>query len=285
MFHFLKKPIKNRSIYLLIFFIIVSLLIFGSNMRFKYSLSQKILSFFISPFQETGEVFKAMKDNRLENLLLKRRVTELTLKLEQYQEAKKENQRLRELLDFQKKSDYPLYLGSVIGMSKSNVPGEIIIIGGNDKNLMRGMPVVTEDGVVGKIDLIYKNSSLVKLLNAPGFAISGKTSRSRNTGIIRYVSGEFVMENVPSTADVKRNDRVLTSGLGGTYPPGLPVGKVIRAENPPGMLFKTIIIEPYADLTRLEEVFVMMVPPGAVPIERPPDSLLDSADSSKGDTR
>lgn len=277
MFHFIRKPIKNKSLYALLLFLLLSLLLYGSSMRVKHTLSQRILSVFITPFQNANEFFSTMKSHRLENLLLKRRVTELTLKLEQYEESRKENERLRELLDFQRRYDYPLYLGSVIGMSKSNVPGEIIIIGGNDKNLMRGMPVVTKNGVVGKLDIIYQNSSLVKLLNAPGFAISGKNSRSRITGIIRYVAGEYVMENVPVASDVRRDDIIITSGLGGTYPPGLPIGRVLRAENPPGMLFKNIIIEPFADLTRLEEVFVMMVYPGVFPVEKPTErAVIDS---------
>ncbi len=240
-------------------FLLLSLLLNGAGERFKYAVSQRVINTFMKPFQDAFDFYSELKDYRMENLLLKRRVTDLSLRLERYEEAVKENERLRNLLGFHRKSQYPLFISSVVGNVGLNTQGEIIITGGLDKKLVKGMPVVTEKGVVGRVESVYENTSVVKLLFAPGFAISGRSQRSRVTGIIRFVDGKLAMENVPLTEDIKTGDRIITSGLSETFPPGLPIGIVEQAEDIPGNLFKRIYLEPYGDLLRLEEVFVMLI--------------------------
>jgi len=259
MIHFIRKTVANRSCYVFLASLLCSLLLNGSSLRMKFFLSQKILSAFYYPFQEAADFYSNLHDYRTENLLLKRRVTELALRLEQTNEAVRENARLRGLLSFERREFYPLSLASVIGIRNSNIAGDIIISGGRDKGYVRGLPVVTDDGVVGRIELVYAHSSLVNLLNSSGFAVSGRDERSRATGILRFDGGKMQMENVPATEDVIRGDKIITAGIGGTYPPGLPIGVVMQAFNPPGALFKQIIVNPYADINRLEEVFVMLV--------------------------
>ncbi len=268
-----RKPIQNRSLFVMAAFLLVSVLLNGADERFKYALSQKIISQFIKPFQDAVEFYSELKDHRMENLLLKRQVTSLSLKLERYEEAKRENERLRNLLGFQRKSNYPLFLSSVVGNSGQNIQGEIIVSGGRDKKLIKGMPVVTEKGVVGRIEAVYDKTSLVRLLYAPGFAISGRSQRSRVTGVVKFVDGHMIMENVTATQDIQRGDRIITSGLSETFPPGLPIGFVEQAENIPGSLFKKIIVQPYAELDKLEEVFVMLIF-GPAYIEETPDTIL-----------
>ncbi len=213
----------------------------------------------VFPFQEANNFYVTFRDHRTENLILKRKITELNLKVIQYEEARLENLRLRKLLDFQQRSNYPLYLATVIGQSRGLSPGEIIISGGKDKGLIAGMPVVTERGIAGKTEVVYSHSTLVKLLNAPGFAISGRIKRSRVSGVLKFNNGRFLMDNIRSTDDVRLGDIVLSSGMGGVFPKGIPIGDVTSCIAAPGMMFREIVVQPYVNLNTLEEVFVMMV--------------------------
>jgi rod shape-determining protein MreC len=123
----------------------------------------------------------------------------------------------------------------------------------------RNLPVVAPDGLVGRIVEITPHASKVQLVTDPLSAVGGLLQRTRVTGIVSGNLGAGTrMTYLPLLADVAAGDEVLTSGMGGVFPKGIPIGRITAVERRSGALFQEAAIQPSVDLGRLEEVLVLM---------------------------
>ena len=103
-----------------------------------------------------------------------------------------------------------------------------------------------------------RDRSLVETLASPEVAVSCRDQRSGIVGILRWVCGsQFGLDRVDAVEDVLVGDPLVTSGMGGIYPRGVPVGVVTRVENSLDGLFKQVEVRPYVDLNGLQDVFVV----------------------------
>src|SRR5574337_611278 len=125
------------------------------------------------------------------------------------------------------------------------------------------MAVVTPEGLVGRVVDVTPLASRVQLITDPESAVGVLVQRSRAIGVAAGSQGGAIqIKYLPLTADVADGDRIITSGMGGVFPKGLPVGRVARSSRPAnGALFQLIEAQPYADFSRLEEVMVLTRPP------------------------
>jgi len=130
---------------------------------------------------------------------------------------------------------------------------------GRSDGLRVGMPVVTEGStLVGTITKVADDHAWVTLVTDIDSAVSAHVLESRAQGIVAGTYGQMQMEFVDQNAAVKEGDRIVTSGLGGTYPEGLVVGRVERVGGNPQELFRSVTIAPLASLSKLESVLVMV---------------------------
>jgi rod shape-determining protein MreC len=131
---------------------------------------------------------------------------------------------------------------------------------GRSDGLRVGMPVVTEGStLVGTITKVEDDHAWVTLVTEIDSAVSAHVLESRAQGVVAGTySGPMSMEFVDQNAAVKEGDRVVTSGLGGTYPEGLVVGRVTRVGGNPQELFRSVTVTPLASLSKLESVLVMV---------------------------
>jgi rod shape-determining protein MreC len=121
------------------------------------------------------------------------------------------------------------------------------------------MPVVTGNGVVGLVTATSPHAAKVMLLQDRQSAIDGIVERSRARGIIRGHGDEpLVFELIARGDDVRAGDIVISSGLGGVYPRGLRVGKIVEVNDPEEGLVQTARLAPSVDFGRLEQVFVLL---------------------------
>jgi len=119
------------------------------------------------------------------------------------------------------------------------------------------MPVITDDGLVGKVVATSGNYSIVQILYNKDLKLTVKDQRSRVDGILNYDgTGNLLMTNVPKRADVKLGDVIITSEYSNNFPPGIPVGNVVEEGNLDN-LFKKVVIQPVVNFKTLEEVFVL----------------------------
>ncbi len=176
------------------------------------------------------------------------------------QEAQIENETLRRQLNFKSAApNYELLSAEVIGHDPNNLLRYLIIDRGSADGISRSMPVLTAEGVVGRISEVSANSAQVMLITDPSSSISALIQRSRATGIVQgYPGDELVMRYIPQGDTVLPGDMVLTSGLGGNFPKRLVIGQVASVEKQDVAMFQEARLIPAVNLRDLEMVMVLL---------------------------
>ena len=157
-------------------------------------------------------------------------------------------------------SDTPMLPAEIVAVDVSSWFRAVLLGRGRAHGITAGMPVISEDGVVGLVTTTSLNAAKVKLLLDRQSAADGVVQRSRLRGIVRGAgSGErLAFEFVARGGDLELGDEILSSGLGGVYPKGLRIGKVVALPEPGPQLLARATLEPAVDFSKLEQVFVML---------------------------
>ena len=199
-------------------------------------------------------------------------------------ELRGENQELREQLRFAQRDTLHLVPAWVLAKQGDRLGQRVLINRGVLDGVRPGSPVISRDGLVGRVDALEAHLARVRLLAHRASAVSARVERSRVEGIVEGDPLEGLrLRFVPSSADVRVGDEIVTSGLGGGFPEGLRVGRVRALGLEQGGLLRRIDIEPAAPPEHLEDVFVLVAPDSstgwgflwAVP-QPPTDSLAES---------
>ncbi len=156
-------------------------------------------------------------------------------------------------------SDQDLLLAEVVSTDPTNGRRRVAINKGRSDGLRVGMPVVTEGAtLVGTLTKVEDDHAWITLVTDIDSAVASHILESRAQGVVEgHYGGTMEMTFVEQNASVKEGDRVLTSGLGGTYPEGLVVGKVTAVGGSPQDLFQSVTVAPLASLSKLENVLVI----------------------------
>ena len=162
-----------------------------------------------------------------DNLRLVREVKELNTRIAASQEALQENQRLKRLLEMRESVDIETVTAQVVGEDLSSWFRTLIIDRGASSGLREGLAVVAADGIVGQIIKVSPETARVLLLTDHSSGISATIQRSRARGVVKGKGEEGCsLEFTTREEDVKVGDQVISSGIGGIFPKGLPVGEV-----------------------------------------------------------
>ncbi len=195
---------------------------------------------------------------RAENRQLKEQIEQMRLEEVRLSEDAAQAHRLQNLLAFKEQFIAKTVAAQVIGSSGSDLSRVIYIDKGEDAGLKRDMAVITADGIVGKILVVYPSVSQVLLINDQSSGVGVILEKSRLQGVLRgTANGEVVLERVMSDEQVQPGETVLTSGGDQIFPKGLPVGTVSKVAAGKD-LFLNIKVKPSSDLSRLEEVLVLV---------------------------
>ncbi|HEY0758659.1 MAG TPA: rod shape-determining protein MreC [Acidisarcina sp.] len=218
-----------------------------------------------------------LRNVRQQNLELQAEVERLRLEQGALAEDARQGQRLQHLLDFKEHYIYQTATAQVIGTAGSDRARLLIIDKGSRDGIRLDMPVITPDGIVGKIREVFPDSAQVLQISdqASGAGVMLETTRIR--GVLRgNAYGQPEIINIMPDDRIKPGERVLTSGGDQIYPRGLPVGVVERVANDPERNpYVDVIIKPGANLARLEEVLVIT----SVGDQLPPAETSDLATS------
>jgi rod shape-determining protein MreC len=195
---------------------------------------------------------------RAENRELKQQIEQMQLEQVRLGEDAAQARRLQNLLAFKEQYIAKTVAAQVIGSSGSDLSRSVYIDKGEDDGLKRDMAVITADGIVGKILLAYPSTSQVLLISDQTSGVGVILEKSRLQGVLRgTANGEVMLERIMSDEQVAAGERVLTSGGDQIFPKGLPVGTVTQVANGKD-LFLNIKIKPAANLSKLEEVLVLV---------------------------
>lgn len=194
---------------------------------------------------------------RAQNRKLQDEIEQLRLQQVRLAEDAGQARRLQRLLGFKEQFIAKTLPAQVIGSSGSDMSRVVYIDKGANDGIQQDMPVITADGVVGKILRVFPGSSQVLLINDSSSGVGAILEKSRLQGVIRGTpDGELVLEKMMSDERVEPGDQLLTSGGDQIFPKGLPIGTV-KSVSPGRDVFLNIRVKPAAQLSRLEEVLVI----------------------------
>lgn len=208
-------------------------------------------------WQSMAELLRA----RAENRRLGPEVERLGREVDRLAELELENARLRELLDFRETLGGDLLTARVIGRDATGLSRTLLIGRGERDGITKGAAVLAPGGAVGQVFLASQHAARVLLISDHNSGIDAIVQRTRARGIVTgTVDAGCGLKYVKRTEDVQVGDRVITSGLDGVFPKGLPIGQVVTVDKRGQGLFQYAEITPRVDFDQLEEVLVARGP-------------------------
>ena len=213
----------------------------------------------ISGFAEdVWDSYIRLVDTHQENLRLRDDIRALNLRVLEGNEALVANMRLERLLDMKKSIQDPTVSATVIGEDVTSWFRTLVINRGSSEGIREGMAVVSADGVVGQTVKVSPSTSRVLLLTDHASGIAATIQRSRARGVVKGKNELLcTLEFTTREEDVKVGDTVITSGIGGVFLKGLPIGEVTMVKRGQYGIFQTVSIRPAVNLPHLEEVLVV----------------------------
>jgi rod shape-determining protein MreC len=208
--------------------------------------------------------------------VLRAEVEALTAETARLDEVELENQRLRTLVDFREHLRGEALTARIIGRDATGLSRTLTVDRGEQDGIARGAAVLAPAGVVGQVFMVSPHAARVLLVTDHNSGIDGLVQRTRARGIIEgTIDGGCGLKFVKRTEDIQVGDLVVTSGIDGIFPKGLPIGKVAAVDTRGKGLFQYAEVAPRVDPARLEEVLVTRGPvetvePGEVPSVGPP---------------
>lgn len=194
-----------------------------------------------------------------ENVRLRGRISVMAEENLQLREALVASGRLQQIAEMREGFEIPMLPSELVGGDASPWFRSVLFDRGRVHGVRSGMPVISEDGLVGLVTSASRYSGRSMLLLDRQSAVDGTVQRSRARGIVRGRGvDDLEFEFVVRGGDVRVGDVIVTSGLGGVYPKGLRIGRVTKVSDPGARLIQHATIDPAVDFGRLEQVFVML---------------------------
>ena len=196
---------------------------------------------------------------RNRNAQLEGDVARLQTQVIDLQQQVTETNILSALVDFARANpEYSYKAAAVIGRDPSPFLRYVIINIGSNEGILPGMPVVTDKGLVGRVDAVIAEAARVQLVTDAASAINVRMQASNTEAmLVGSITGDLSLDMIPQDANVQVGDVVLTSGLGGNYPPNLLVGQVVSVRKLQSELFQQASIQPNVDYNQLQFILVI----------------------------
>jgi rod shape-determining protein MreC len=214
-------------------------------------------------YQAVQDFVSAPKDTarlRQRNSELEAEVARLQTQIIELQEQLSETNVLSALVDFARANPENRYqAAAVIARDPSPFLQYVIINRGSDDGMRRGMPVVTQQGLIGRIAAVTAGAARVQLITDPASTVNVRLQPSGAQAILQgQLTGEILLDMIPQEATVQAGDLVLTSGLGGGYPPNLLIGQVASIRSRAQDIFQRASVQTVVDFSRINIVLVIV---------------------------
>jgi rod shape-determining protein MreC len=279
----------------LVFFAVLSLLLLFVDARYRYLESTRsALSVLISPiqrlanlpgalWQQAGEFFITQSTQRgliKQNDDLNQQHQNDAAQLLQLQSLQLENQQLRNLASLPIRNEFTSQIVEVIYAERDVFKRKVLVDKGEDANVRIGQVVMDDIGIVGQITRVYPWLSEVTLITEKDHAVPVQVLRN---GLRTIVFGagdtsQLSLRYLPTTADIQNDDVLVTSGIDGIYPPGIPVARVVKIERDAAYPFAHVTCLPLAGVDKHRHLLILSSLPKLT--ERP-DEKSAAADADK----
>lgn len=211
-----------------------------------------------APFNAVGNIFGNLTASRATLDELEAENAELTARVAELAEYQATSERLEKLLHLQSTYNLQSTAARIIGQSSDAWSDTVTIDKGSLDGISVNMPVTNSTGVIGQVIEVAPNASTVRLLTDEGSGVSAMIQDTRAQGMVQgQPDGTLRMDYVSVDADVKEGDIIITSGIGGVYPKGLPIGTVASVTKNSNDVYYTIIVSSASRTESNEEVLVI----------------------------
>lgn len=263
----------------LVFFVVLSLLLLFVDARFKYLESTRtVISILVYPFQrlttlpgalwqEVGTYFETQSRLIEENTQLREQHSADAAQLNLLQVIQAENTQLHNLLDVAQRVKYPMQMAEIAYVERDIFKRKLFVSKGSKANVQLGQVVMDDIGIVGQVTRVYPWLSEVTLVTDKDHAVPVQVLRNGIRAVV-FGSGdinELALRYMPVSSDIQPGDVLVTSGIDGTYPEGLPVAKVVKIERDPAYPFARIVCLPMAGVDRHRYLLIVSATPELPP--------------------
>ncbi len=211
-------------------------------------------------FNAVGSVwtrYAFLTSTQRENLRLTEELNNLRVENQLTNELLAENERLRAVLNFKKLYPPSAIVVQVIGKTVSPASSTVTISKGSENGIEKGLAVITAAGIVGRVQTVLPGTAKVILLTDPESTLAVRVQRNREDGLLEGKLSHCALKYVSYYADVQEGDLLVTSGLDGIYPKGLPVAMVVKVRKHEASPFQSVVAEPIVRFSKLEEALVL----------------------------
>lgn len=213
-------------------------------------------------------------------------------KLNRMAAVAEQNERLKQLLDTQHSLDLHVQLARVIGVDMGAYRYRLTLNVGARDGVKPGQPVIDAHGIMGQVQQVLPTTSTVMLITDPAHAIPVVVERSglRTVAYGSRDGGQLTLPTIPLVADIQPGDHLMTSGLGGRFPPGFPVGDVTHVAPAATGMFLVAQAEPAADIQRSQDVLLLRDqaepdgPPAPIVPMGPPGDLAPASSAASAES-
>jgi len=263
------KTTSSRSLQTIVFVLIAVGLIALALGGYLAPLSRIVLNPIVGAqtwisqrYQAVQDLVSAPQDTarmRQENIQLRAENSQLQAQIIELQQQLAETNVLSALVDFARANPENRYqAAAVIARDPSPFLNYVIINRGSDDGLRRGMPVVAQEGLIGRIEAVTAGAARVQLITDPASSVNVRLEPSGAQAVLRgQITGELVLEMIPQDANVQPGDLVLTSGLGGGYPQNILIGQVSSVRTREQDIFQNAPIQTVIDFSRINIVLII----------------------------
>jgi len=253
----------------------LALALIASDGRFGYLVYlQQAVAVVVHPLQQVallpswiaGRVagfFTAQSQLAVRNAELEQRNLVNQAGLLRLEALEQENARLRGLLDSRAARPPGALFAEIVYAHRDPFTRRVVIDRGGSAGVSEGYPVVDAEGLVGQVTRVFPWSSRVTLITDKGMTVPVQVMRSGVRGVLYGTGsdGRLELRFMPFSADIQVGDRLVTSGIDGTYPAGLPVARVDEVERDAAQMFARVVAQPSAGVNRHRQVLVLVQPP------------------------
>ena len=252
--------LKRKDIFALVLSIVLSMLMLSKgesdNVRLLRSKANSFFTIFYSPITWV----RSLAFIEEEAALLREKNLQLSFQMESMSYLLEENNRLEELLDFERESKMTILPARVINMSASPYLSSSLSIDiGLESGVAENAPVITPKGIIGKTTIVGENAAIVQLINDVNFRLSVRIKPSGSTGILRWLDGDlYLIKEVQKNANVNIGNKVVTSGFSDIFPNDLPVGEVVNITDERGRFQKSVVVKINENIGSIINLFVIV---------------------------
>lgn len=280
----------------LVFFVVLSLLLMFIDTRYRYLESTRsALSVMVAPVQaiasfpervwnQVGDYFVTQSSLKTQNQSLHEQHLSDAAQVAQLRALQAENQQLRKLVDLPVRVGYDTKIAEVIYAERDLFKRKIIVNKGADASLQTGQVVMDDAGIVGQITRVYPWLSEVTLITEKDHVVPVQVLRNGLRTIIFGAgdTSQLVLRYMPISSDIKEGDELVTSGIDGIYPAGIPVAKVTKIERDAAYPFARITCLPVGGVDKHRHLMILS---GLPKLPEPPAAEASAEEGRNAKTR